>query len=712
MRSTRSALLFLFVAAFGSLALAQQPAAQPTPVEIKLEAAKFDPYVGQYENPTELPGIKISFLREGEKFYFRGSNQDRVEIFPSAENKFFSKAFPASAEFIRDDSGRVTGMIWRQGTREFTTKKIANVPEPDTRVKYTRTEAMIPMRDGTKLYTVIFTPETQTENLPIMMQRTPYSVERSTPYRWGEMSSMGYIFVHQDIRGRHKSEGVFEMLRPPRTDKSDPKSFDESTDTYDTIEYLLKNVPKNNGRVGIAGVSYDGWTAAVALLDPHPALKASSPQAPVTDLWMGDDFMHHGAFRQTYAYEWAVPLESAKSGGGIRFDMPDMYEWYQPLNKLTTLAPELAQKSHSWKAFLDHPAWDSYWQARATNRYLTDTSVPTLVVGGWWDQEDLYGPLALYKALEKNDKDNQVHLVMGPWNHGGWGGGPGRKLGAIDFEIDAGRIFRTEIQAPFFNYHLKGQGSPKTPEAYIFRSGTNKWMSYDSWAPKEAQKREIYLNEGGKLSFEKPKANGEAFDTYVADPKDPVPYRKRPVLATYTQGSSWFTWLVDDQRHLEGRKDVVSWQSDVLTEDFTVTGDIAAKLFASTTGSDSDWVVKLIDVYPTEHPADPKMAGYQLMVADEIFRGRYRKSFEKAEALEPNKVLDYTIDLRGNDYTFKKGHRIMVQIHSSWFPLYDRNPQKFVPNIFKATEADFQTATQRIYRSSKYPTHISVSVAR
>jgi putative CocE/NonD family hydrolase len=237
-------------------------------------------------------------------------------------------------------------------------------------------------------------------------------------------------------------------------------------------------------------------------------------------------------------------------------------------------------------------------------------------------------------------------------------------------------------------------------------------MSYDSWAPKDAQKRELYLNEGGKLSFEKPKANGDAFDTYVADPKDPVPYRKRPVLATYTQGSSWFTWLVDDQRHLEGRKDVVSWQSDVLTEDLTVTGDIAAKLFASTTGSDSDWVVKLIDAYPTEYPADPKMAGYQLMVADEIFRGRYRKSFEKAEALEPNKVLDYTIDLRGNDYTFKKGHRIVVQIHSSWFPLYDRNPQKFVPNIFKATEADFQTATQRIYRSSKYPTHISVSVAR
>jgi uncharacterized protein len=418
MRPSRSAFSFLLVlVAFGSFAFAQPPAAQPTPVEIKLEAAKFDPYVGQYEDAANLPGTKFSFYRVGDKFYGRVSNQDRFEIFPSSENKFFLKVLPASAEFVRDASGRVTAMIWRQGDREFTAKRIADQPEPDTRVQYTRTEAMIPMRDGTKLYTVIFAPENQTEPLPILMQRTPYGVERSSPYRWGEMSSMGYIFVHQDIRGRNRSEGVFEMLRPPR-DKRDPRSFDESTDTYDTIDYLIKNVPKNNGRVGIAGVSYDGWTAAVALLDPHPALKASSPQAPVTDLWMGDDFFHHGAFRQTYAHEWAVPLESAKSGGRITFDKPDMYEWYMPLDKLPTLATELAQRSHSWRAFLDHPAWDSYWQARATNLYLTDTSVPTLVVGGWWDQEDLYGPLAMYKALEKNDKDDQVNLVMGPWNHG------------------------------------------------------------------------------------------------------------------------------------------------------------------------------------------------------------------------------------------------------------------------------------------------------
>jgi putative CocE/NonD family hydrolase len=500
-------------------------------------------------------------------------------------------------------------------------------------------------------------------------------------------------------------------VRPPR-DKRDPRSTDESTDTYDTIEYLTKNVPKNNGRVGIAGVSYDGWTAAVALLDPHPALKASSPQAPVTDLWMGDDFFHHGAFRQTYAHHWAVPLEMAKKGGSIKLDHPDLFEWYLNVKKLPELAAELATQSHSWKAFLEHPTWDGYWQARAANLYLKDTSVPTLIVGGWWDQEDLYGPLALYKSLEKTDTDDQVYLVMGPWNHGGWGG-RGRRLGAIDFGSDTGRYFKSEILAPWFAYHLHGKGTLKLPEASIFRSGSNQWMAYDAWTPNgNLQKRGLYLHGGGKLSFEKPSAGGEQFDSYTSDPANPVPYRKRPILQTYGPGSTWFAWLVDDQRFLADRKDVLSWRTDVLTEDVTITGDIIANLFASTSGSDSDWVVKLIDVYPGDHPADPKVANYELMVASEIFRGRYRKSFEKAEEIKPNKVAEYAIDLRGNDYTFKKGHRIMVQIQSTWFPLYNRNPQKFVPNILLATDADYQSATQKIYRSSKFPSHISVSVAR
>lgn len=710
MKNLVSKIVFSFVllVSVGGVAAQQQS----TPVEIKIESVRFDPFVGQYEDAVNLAGTVFSFFREGDKFYLRVTNQDRIEIFPSAENRFFLKVFEANAEFTRDAEGRVTGMKWFQG-REIVTKKIADTPQPDLRVAFKRTEAMIPMRDGVKLFTVILTPETQAENLPIYMERTPYGVAGWSSSRVNgakaELVKDGYIFVFQDIRGREDSEGVFEMLRPPR-DKRDPKSIDESTDTYDTIEYLIKNVPKNNGRVGIGGVSYPGWLAAVALIDPHPALKASSPQAPVTDLWMSDDFMHHGAFRQTYAHEWAVPLESAKKGGDISFDNPDMYQWYLPLGKLQTLAPTLAAKSHSWKAFIEHPSWDSYWQARATNRYLKDTSVPTLIVGGWWDQEDMYGPLAMYKTLEKTDKDNQVFLVMGPWNHGGWGG-RARRLGAIDFGSDTGNYFRKEIQAPWFAKLLKGKGNFTPAEATVFQSGSNKWMTYDAWAPRNTQKRELYLNNSGRLSFEKPEQpkGDEGYDTYVSDPANPVPYRKPPVLQTYTQGSTWSSWLVDDQRYLADRKDVLSWQSAVLQDDLTITGDVIASLFAATSGSDSDWVVKLIDVYPVD--AQPvNMAGYQLMVSEEIFRGRYRKSFERAEAIEPNDVLEYTIDLRGQNYSFKKGHRLMVQIQSSWFPLYDRNPQTFVANIFKTNASDFKPATQRIYRSTQHPSRISVSV--
>ncbi|PYS99827.1 MAG: hypothetical protein DMF63_10040 [Acidobacteria bacterium] len=703
MKILRFASIIALIASFTFALFAQQPAAVKAPVEIKIASATFDPYVGQYEDAVNLGGTILSIFREGDKFYLQGTNQDKIEIFPSAENKFFLKAFPADAEFVRDASGRVTGMIWRQNGSAFQTKKIADQPAKDSRVAFKRTEAMIPMRDGVKLFTVILTPENQTEDLPFYMERTPYGVAAWNGSRLNgakpELVKDGYIFVFQDIRGREDSEGVFEMLRPPR-DKRDPKSIDESTDTYDTIEYLLKNVAKNNGRVGICGVSYPGWLAAVALLDPHPALKASSPQAPVTDLWMGDDFSHHGALRQTYAHQWAVPLESAKKGG--------VFNWYLKAN-MPELAADLATKSHSWKAFLEHPSYDSYWQAKATNLYLKDTSVPTLIVGGWWDQEDMYGPLALYKSLEKTDKDNQVNLVMGPWNHGGWGG-RGRKLQNVDFGSDTGRYFRSEILAPFFAYHLKSKGTLKLPEASIFRSGANKWMAYDSWNPKgNFEQRGIYLHASGKLSFEKPVEKPEAFDSYVSDPANPVPYRKRPILPTYGPGSTWYTWLVDDQSFVSDRKDVLSWKSDPLGEDVTISGDIIADLYASTSGTDSDWIVKLIDLYPSD---DATLPNYELMVADEIFRGRYLKSFEKAEPLTPNAVNKFAIDMRGNDHTFKKGHRIMVEVQSTWFPLYNRNPQKFVPNILKATEKDYQSATQKIFRSAKYPSHISVNIAR
>ncbi len=716
MNRLRLVLFFLAVLASSFAVLGQQPAAQPTAVAIKIEPQSFDLFTGQYEDAVNLGGLVFSFFREGETFYLRVTNQDKIEIAASAADKFFTKppGPPAEAEFVRE-GGRVTGMIWRQNGQSYTTRKIADTPQADTRVPFKRTEAMIPMRDGVKLFTVIMTPENQTENLPIYMERTPYGVAGwSSPRVNGSKAELvqdGYVFVFQDIRGREDSEGVFEMLRPPR-DKRDPKSIDESTDTYDTIEWLLKNVPKNNRRVGIAGVSYPGWLAAVALLDPHPALKASSPQAPVTDLWMGDDYMHHGAFRQTYAHEWAVPLESQKKGGRIEFDNPNNYEWYLPLGKLQTLAPELAKRSHSWKAFLEHPSWDSYWQARATNLYLKDTSVPTLIVGGWWDQEDLYGPLAMYKALEKNDRDNQVSLVMGPWNHGGWGG-RGRRLGAMDFGSDTGTYFRREIQAPFFAKLLKDKGSFTPAEATVFQSGSNKWMTYESWSPRNGEKKELYLHAGGKLSFDKPEQpkSDPGYDTYISDPTDPVPYRKLPILATYTQGSSWGAWLVDDQRFLADRKDVLSWKTEVLAEDVTITGDVMANIFAATSGSDSDWVVKLIDVHPGDAQPE-RMAGYQLMVASEIFRGRYHKSFEKPVALRANTPTKFAVDLRGQNYTFKKGHRIMVQVQSTWFPLYDRNPQTFVPNIFKAAVGDYKTATQRVYRSGSNASHISVSVER
>jgi putative CocE/NonD family hydrolase len=685
---------------------AQQPAAAPTPVAIRIESASFDPYVGQYQDPVNLPGTVISFFREGDKFYLRVTNQDKLEITPSAANKFFNISRNFDVEFRRDASDKVTGARFTQGAT-YELKKIADAPQADSRIPYTRTEAMIPMRDGVKLFTVILAPEGQSENLPFYMERTPYGVAGANSSRVNaskaEMARERYIFVYQDIRGREDSEGVFEMLRPPR-DKRDPKAIDESTDTYDTIDWLLKNVPKNNGRVGIGGVSYPGWLAAVALIDPHPALKASSPQAPVVDLWLGDDFMHNGAFRQTYAYEWAVPLESVKKGGDIMFDKPDMVEWYMPLGKMQALAPELAKKSHSWRGFVEHPSYDSYWQARATELYLKETSVPTLVVGGWWDQEDMFGALTLYQTLQKTDRDNQVFLVMGPWNHGGWGGG-GQRLGAIDFGAETGRQFRQNILAPFFAKLLKEKGSYTPPEASIFRSGLNKWMSYDAWTPKNNRERDLYLQANGRLSFDKPAEKGEAVDSYTSDPTDPVPYRKAPILATYTAGSSWSRWLVDDQRFLEGRKDVLTYKTDALTEDLTISGDVIANLTASTSGTDSDWVVKLIDEYGAD---EGSMAGYQLMVADEIFRGRYREDYVRPKALEAGKPLDYKIDMRGNDHTFKKGHRIVVQVQSTWFPLYDRNPQTFVPNIFKAVPTDFKPATQRVYRSASHPSHVKV----
>ncbi len=575
-------------------------------------------------------------------------------------------------------------------------------------------EVMIPMRDGIKLHTLILLPKERTEPLPILMSRTPYGIPRGTgrlPGSYKELAADGYIFVFQDIRGKYGSEGSFVMLRPVR-DRRDPGAIDESTDAFDTVDWLLKNIPGVNGRVGMLGVSYSGWLTAMAMLDPHPALKAVSPQASPADMWLGDDFFHNGAFRLSYGFEYSTMMETSKEQARFEFDRYDTYDWYLALGPLANVnARYLKGRIPTWNDYVAHPQYDDFWKRQTLVPYLTGVRVPTLNVAGWWDQEDFYGPLRIYEALEEHDAENVNFLVVGPWNHGGWYRGDGSRLGAISFDSPTGRHFREEIQAPWFAFFLKDRGERPTTAATTFEAGANLWRTWEEWPPvSRTSEMRLFFHPKGKLALEAPTKTGDSsFDSYISDPGHPVPYRHRPIQATYfPYGSGWSTWLVEDQRFVDDRSDVLSWETSPLEEDFPVAGKIEAHLYASTTGSDSDWIVKLIDVYPEKMPKDWKMAGYQLMVANEVFRGRYRKSFERPEPIPQNEVVAYTIDLHSQNYCFQKGHRIMVQVQSTWFPLIDRNPQHFVPNVFEAEPEDFRLATQRIYRSVKYPSHLAV----
>ncbi len=590
---------------------------------------------------------------------------------------------------------------------------------PDFSALFDKTEVMIPMRDGVKLHTEIYTPKNAIEPLPILFERTPYGI--SSPdkgisnmiYRYADMVPEGYIFAFQDIRGRYGSEGKFVMLHPLH-DASDPKGVDESTDTYDTIDWLVKNVSHNNGRVGLDGISYDGFLVDMGMIHPHPALKAASEQACMGDTWLGDDFFHNGAFRLSYAFEYTALLESSNENFSFSFDRFDVYDFYLRLGALSNAnAKYFHGKIPTWNEFVEHASYDDFWKRHAVAYGLKQPTVPTLNVAGWWDQEDFYGPMSTYARLEKSDPKHLNYLVAGPWNHGGWGGGPGKSLGEIPFGGDTGVYFRQKIELPWFEYWLKDKGALPIKEALLFQTGSDNWVQYDSWPPREAQTRNLYFHEDGKLSFDLPQSeSANSFDSYVSDPAHPVPYRHRPIDMTYPEDhpGSWYTWLVQDQRFVDNRPGVLTWQTDELTEDVRLAGQVTAKLFASTTGSDSDWIVKLIDVYPQKYPDDWKLSGYELMISDEIFRGRYRNSFEKPEPLKPGEVTPFTIDLHTQDHVFKKGHRIMVQVQSTWFPLYDRNPQKFVPNIFEAKDSDYQKATQRIYRSKHFPSSVEIMV--
>ena len=590
---------------------------------------------------------------------------------------------------------------------------------PDYRALFTKTDVMIAMRDGVKLHTEIYAPNDGKEPLPLFLTRTPYGLaddEHGYSRQLGlyrEMFADGYIFVFQDIRGRYGSEGTFVMQRPPR-DRKDPRSIDEGTDTYDTIEWLMKNVPNNNGRAGEAGISYGGWLTAMALLEPHPALKAVSEQASPADMFLGDDFHHNGAFRLSYGFEYAALMETSKTNYQFAFDKYDTFEWYLRLGPLSNANKlYLHGTLPTWNDFVAHPNYDEFWQKLAFATYFRDLklTVPNLNVAGWWDQEDFYGPVKIYELLERNDAKHNNYLVAGPWNHGGWAHGPGNKLGNVDFGSNTSEYFREKIQAAWFAYWLKDKGELPLCEAMTFETGANQWRKWDAWPPRDATtERKLYFHPSGKLSFDPPADAGAAFDSYLSDPANPVPYRTRPVEETYSEGSRWFTWLVEDQRFVQQRPDTLSWETDPLAEDVTVAGDIVAHLFASTTGTDSDWIVKLIDVYPEKYEPDHKMGGYELMIANDVFRGRFRKSFEKPESMIPNQVTPITIDLHTNDHVFLKGHRIMVQVQSTWFPVIDRNPQKYVPNIFEASASDYQKTTQRIYRSKQHPSHVEIPV--
>ncbi len=581
-------------------------------------------------------------------------------------------------------------------------------------------EVMIPMRDGARLQTVILSPKSAKEPLPILLRRTPYGVparaeiEKGLPAASRPVSE-NYIVVVQNLRGRFKSEGKFVMQRTPHA-KDDPKGVDETTDAWDTVEWLVHNTPGNNGRVGLHGTSYDAWTAVMAALDPHPAVKAVIEQASPADMFLGDDFHHNGAFRLSYGFEYSALLETtAEENYHFKFDRADTYEWYLNLGPLRN-ADKLYfhGKIPTWRDFVDHPNNDGFWQRQTVLTYIKEVKVPILHVAGWWDQEDFYGPQKIYEAMEKFDPKGWNYFVAGPWNHGQWES-EAQHLGPVEFGTDTANYYRENIWNAWFAYWLHDQGNQPLPEATAFETGSNRWRQYDAWPPvKDIHPQRLFFQPDQKLAFNPPAANRKpAFDEYVSDPANPVPYRPRPVTPTYP-GPEWPVWLVQDQRFVDHRPDVLSYETEPLTADLRVVGDIVAELFASTSGTDSDWVVKLIDVYAEDAPPDKQtrtnMGGYELIIADEVFRGRFRNSFEHPEALPPKRPLKYTIDLHTNDHVFLKGHRIMVQVQSSWFPVYDRNPQQFVPNIFQASESDYRKAVQRIYHDPNLPSALVLPV--
>jgi putative CocE/NonD family hydrolase len=595
------------------------------------------------------------------------------------------------------------------------------------RANYTKYEYQIPMRDGAKLFTAVYVPKDDSQTYPLMLIRTPYSVGPYGADRYpdtlrpsAQFVQSGYIFVYQDVRGRWMSEGEYVNVRPHNPAKK-PKEVDESSDTYDTVDWLIKNVKGHNGKVGITGISYPGFYAVCGMIDAHPAVKAVSPQAPVSEWFIGDDFHHNGClflphcFNFMYGFGKNRPEPTKKFGRpGFEHGTPDGYKFFLDMGPLKN-ADEKHYKGEIafWKEVMQHGTYDDFWKARNIRQHVKNIKPAVLTVGGWFDAENLFGALEIYKHAEANNPPPHNHLVMGPWDHGGWSRGTGDHLGDVRFNANTSELFREKIEFPFFEYHLKGRGENKHPKAWVFETGTNVWRKHDAWPPKSAKAESYQFTHDGRLV----PAEGlrlplePTFDEFVSDPAKPVPFINKTDIGMVKE------YMTADQRFAAARPDVLVYQSRELTRDLTLAGPIEVELYVSTTGADADWVVKVIDVYPDDYPdPDPnptgvRMGGYQQLVRGEPFRGKFRNSFDKPEPFKPGEVAKVKFTMPDVYHTLRPGHRLMVQVQSSWFPLADRNPQTFC-DIYSASEKDFKKQTHRVYRDSEHPSKITVGVMK
>ncbi|MCK4880892.1 MAG: CocE/NonD family hydrolase [Bacteroidales bacterium] len=590
---------------------------------------------------------------------------------------------------------------------------------------YDKSEYQIEMRDGIKLYTIVYTPKDQSEAYPVLMQRTPYSIGPYGKRMRGRLSANDrlekdkYIFVFQDVRGRFMSEGEFVDIRPVLTAYNSEKDVDETTDTWDTVEWLINHMDNNNGKVGMYGVSYPGFYAVMGSINAHPAMVCTSPQAPISDWFLWDDMHHNGAltlplsfnFFQVFGKERPEP--TTRWGSRPQYTSGDAYHFFLELGPVKNANEKYLHGTIDfWNQFTEHPNYDEFWQSRSTLPHLKEISPAVLTVGGWYDGEDLSGALHTYKTIEINNPDATNRLVMGPWTHGGWSSPDYNNPSLIPFREADKYFYQHEIEYPFFSYYLKGDGPMDLPEAWVFETGSDQWRSYNTWPPENIEEKRIWLNEGGSLSWSAPENPPETFDEYISDPDKPVPY-----TAPFLSARSFYNgqYLSEDQRFASTRPDVLVYKGEVLEEEMTLAGPVEVELFVSTTGSDADWVVKLIDLFPNTanqrglNQRDIEVGGYQMLVRGDIFRGKYRNSFEQPEPFQPGEVTRVKFTLPDLNHTFKEGHQIMIQIQSSWFPLFDRNPQTFT-NIYQCGEEAFQKATHKIYRSSDYPTNLKLPV--